>query len=289
MWMVLSSVLMMSSSAHRKPIEMYTEIGVIPIQAHRGGGIALPENTLETFEMTWKNRMIPEADIRTTSDHVIVCMHDAVIDRIAPGAPEKLKKVPFEELDLTTVKSLDVGAYRGMPGQKIPTLREVFEAMKGRRDRMVYLDYKRIDMDRLARLVKEYGLEKQVIFTTNHHDLIVQWKKQIPESPTMIWIGGSLDNIKQTMADLRETDFDGLTTLQIHVKLDERGEFIPGVSFLKEAMTEVERHGILFQVLPWRIDEAKVYEDLMEIGVRSFATDYMDMTLEVYKRFMEER
>ena len=62
----------------------------------------------------------------------------------------------FEELDLKTAKTLDVGRYRGKPGERIPTLEEVFTAMKGHPDKLMYLDYKHIDMDRLAELVKKY-------------------------------------------------------------------------------------------------------------------------------------
>ena len=279
-------VFMGCANRSNQPIDFYNNLNVLPIQAHRGGGMALPENTLESFEATWAKRMIPEADIRTTSDNVIVCMHDDTVGRVAPDAPEQLKKKKFEELDLATVKSLDVGSFRGHPGERIPTLEEVFAAMQGHPEKLMYLDYKHIDMDRLAMLVKKYQLEKQIIFTTKRHDLIIEWKKRIPESLTMIWIGGSLQKKKDTFEALRKTDFDGITTLQIHVKLDKDGNFTPDSEYLKACQKDVERHGILFQVLPWKINDPDVFRRLMDIGVRSFATDYSDMTVAVYKEYL---
>lgn len=284
---LIALITMGCSKSDRKPIDFYYHLNVLPIQAHRGGGLALPENTLETFESTWANRMIPEADIRTTRDDVIVCMHDDTVGRVAPDAPVHLKQKKFEELDLKTIRSLDVGRYRGKPGQRIPTLEEVFAVMQGHPEKLLYLDYKRIDLDRLAALVKKYNLEKQIIFTTKHYDLILEWKKRIPESPTMIWIGGSLAHKKETYASLKEADFEGLTTLRIHVKLRENGQFTPDGDYLSACLKELTKHGVLFQVLPWRINDPEVFKKLMDIGIRSFATDFPDMTLAVYTDYLK--
>src|SRR6188472_834017 len=46
------------------------------IQSHRGAGELAPENTIEAFELGWKLGTIPESDIRTTRDGVIVTFHD---------------------------------------------------------------------------------------------------------------------------------------------------------------------------------------------------------------------
>lgn len=282
-------VFMGCSNRVEQPIDFYNKLNILPIQAHRGGGLALPENTLETFETTWSGKMIPEADIRTTSDNIIVCMHDDTVGRVAPDALEHLKHLKFEELDLKTVKSLDVGRYRGKPGERIPTLEEVFSVMQGHPEKLMYLDYKHIDMDRLAVLVRKYQLEKQIIFTTKEHDLIIEWKKRIPESLTMIWIGGSLQEKKDTFAALQKAYFGGLTTLQIHVKLDKSGQFTPDAEYLKACQAEVEQYGVLFQVLPWKINNPEVYQKLMDIGIRSFATDYSDMTVSVYNDYLKNQ
>ena len=271
------------------PLSVYTDLNILPIQAHRGGGLNKPENTLETFIVTWDQGIIPEADIRTTSDDIIICMHDKTPKRLAPNAPDSLIDKKFSSMTLSTVKTLDVGSFRGGVKQKVPTLEDVFSAMKGHPERFIYLDYKKIDMTRLAGMVKDFGLEKQIIFTTKHHNLIQEWNKLIPESLSLQWIGGSQENIEKTFAELRETYFEAVTTLQIHVKpvKDQPGAFTPSPEYLRERMKEVSEQGILFQVLPWRIQDADIYNQLMDLGIRSFATDYPEMTIDNYNNYLK--
>lgn len=273
------------------PLDVYTDLGMRPIQAHRGGGFALPENTIETFLTTWEMGIIPEADIRTTSDDVIICMHDKTAIRLAPETSDSLINVSFEDMTLEVAQTLDVGSFRGEQVQRIPTLEAVFKIMQGHPERLIYLDYKRIDMDRLASMVHEFGLERQIIFTTKHHHLIREWHDKIPESLSLIWIGGSQENIDKTFDSLREHDYKGVTTLQIHVKYPDEGSdlpYKPSPDYLKDRMVEVSERGILFQVLPWRMVEPEYYTQLMEIGIRSFATDYPEMTIELYDSFLEK-
>ncbi|MBT4129884.1 MAG: glycerophosphodiester phosphodiesterase family protein [Candidatus Marinimicrobia bacterium] len=273
------------------PVKVYSEQGVMPIQAHRGGGLRIPENTLETFIETWEMGIIPEADIRTTQDDIIICMHDKTAKRLAPTTSDSLIDVPFEEMTLEVAQTLDVGISRGGQTQRIPTLESVFEAMSGHPERFIYLDYKKIDMDRLALMVRSYGLERQIIFTTKHHNLIMDWHSRIPESLSLLWIGGSQENIEKTFASIRENNYLGITTLQIHVmEVDAESDqpFKPSPKFLEERREEVSGQGILFQVLPWKMVEPEVYVQLMELGVRSFATDYPLMTVELYQNFMKK-
>ena len=253
-WIFVVIVLLTGCSVPKEsPIKVYSEQGVMPIQAHRGGGLRLPENTLETFMETWELGIIPEADIRTTLDDIIICMHDNTAKRLAPKTSDSLINIPFEEMTLEVAQTLDVGSFRGDQIQRIPTLESVFEAMSGHPERFIYLDYKQIDMDRLARMVKSYGLERQIIFTTKHHNLIMDWHARIPESLSLLWIGGSQENIEETFASIRENDFLGITTLQIHVKeavADSGQPFTPSPEYLDERREEVSARGILFRFYP---------------------------------------
>src|SRR5687767_3659439 len=83
------------------------------IQAHRGAGIARPENTLEAFEQSWRIGVTPEADLRTTKDGAIVCFHDANLERVVSNPPENAAEIGIEDLTLAEVKKLEVGSFRG--------------------------------------------------------------------------------------------------------------------------------------------------------------------------------
>lgn len=264
------------------------------MQAHRGAGIAMPENTLETFRWSWERGVTPEADLRTTKDGEIVCFHDANFKRVVkPGSP-KLEHQSIEDSTLEELQPLDVGAFRGkqFSGQRIPTLVSVFKEMQDRPERLLYIDIKQADPDSLAKLVQQCGVERQVIFTTPKYELIQVWKKLVPESMTLIWNGGTQSELAKKIAALRAKDFDGITHLQVHVHvedLDAEEPFKPQSDFIRSLGEELEKRGIVFQVLPWECNDPRAYEQLLKLGVDSFATDYPEVTLQAVKTFRDNQ
>jgi glycerophosphoryl diester phosphodiesterase len=263
-------------------------------QAHRGGGIARPENTLETFRWAWKLGVTPEADLRTTKDGAIVCFHDATFKRVVRNAPQKLKGTAIEELSLADIQQFDVGVFRGreFSGERVPTLKSVFAEMRGNPERLLYIDVKTSDLDALAELVAKFDVQRQVIFTTPDHALIRNWKTRVPESMTLLWNGGSEEKLVEKMEALRKSDFEGITHLQIHVRvgdLSSKEPFMPSREFIESLGDELAERGIVFQVLPWECDNPLAYEKLLELGVDSFATDYPDVTLAAVRRHQRKR
>jgi glycerophosphoryl diester phosphodiesterase len=260
------------------------------IQAHRGAGIAMPENTLESFEWAWKIGVTPEADLRTTQDGVIVCFHDADLSRVVSNVDASRKKTAIEKLPLAEVEKLEVGAFRGpqFAGQRVPTLAGVLSAMHGRPERLLYLDVKTANLDKLVELIREHRVERQVIFTTTKHQLIQDWKQRVPESLTLLWNGGTEAELSRKLEDVRKTGFDGVTHLQIHVHvgdLDAAEPFDPSSHFLRRLGDELTARSIVFQALPWECADPRAYEKLLELGAESFATDYPEATLKAVRDF----
>lgn len=266
---------------------MYADLGVISVPIHRGGGMHQPENTLESFEYTWARNMVPEADIRTSKDDVIVCLHDNTVYRTAPLAQEKWQKRKIAELTLAELKTLDVGAYRGRPGQRIPTLEEVFAVMARDPRKFIYLDYKDIALERLAGMVRRHGIDRQVIFTTNRHDLIVAWRKLIPESQTMIWMGGTQDEIAQTIATLRAADFAGIYIVHLHYKPVSPGKYQLSEEFMRATRDELGKQGVVVQIMPWNVEEPGVYERLFKLGLDNVGTDYPDLLRPLHDKYFK--
>lgn len=269
------------------------------IQAHRCAGLALPENTLESCLWAWEHGVTPEVDLRITKDGKIVCFHDAKLDRVPTNADEKTKKLGVEKLTLADLQKLDVGSFRGKQyaGQRIPLLASILAEMRGRPERLLYIDIKKIDLDQLAALIREFDAEKQCIFTTTHYDLMQDWKKRVPESPTLLWNGSTEQerpNHEQVLAkkmdDLRKQDFKGITYLQIHVFVGDLASdepFTPRSEFLQTLGKELKSRGIVFQVLPWECSDPRAYDKLLALGAESFATDYPEVTLNAVRRFHE--
>lgn len=106
--------------------------GVRPVRAgwptnvgHRGASVRFPENTLAAFRAALEAGAGGlELDARVTRDGHPVVMHDATVDRTTDGFGA------VAGMTLEAVRRLDAGT-TGLPGQRVPTLREVFEEFPG--------------------------------------------------------------------------------------------------------------------------------------------------------------
>ncbi|MBO7678648.1 MAG: hypothetical protein J6S75_03160, partial [Thermoguttaceae bacterium] len=129
----------------------------VNITAHRGAGNLAPENTLSALELSWSNGWVPETDIRTTKDGVLVMFHDGNFKRILPNAPDELKNKGIADLTWEEIQQLDIGSFRGeqFKGQKVVSLADIVEALKVDRSRMIYIDIKNVDIAQLARETAE--------------------------------------------------------------------------------------------------------------------------------------
>lgn len=233
--------------------------------------------------------LIPEADIRTTAEGMIICVHDNDLKRVAPAAPAPLNAMPFEKMTLERIKTLDVGAFRGRPGQKVPTLEEVFRDMQGHPERMLELDYKQIELGQLASLIGRYGLKDQVVFVTRRHHLIRQWQRVCPQATTMLWLGGTEPALDRMFEQLRRDGFAGISIVQIIVFKDTSADgFRPSVDYLRQRRSELAERGIALQLIPWEMASQAVFEKLLSAGFRFFGTDYPQTALESYRRILKQ-
>ena len=261
------------------------------IQSHRGAGELAPENTLEAFELGWKMGTVPESDLRTTKDGVIVTFHDANFKRVVKGASPALQKKGVADITFAELAKLDVGSWKGesFEGHHVPKLSEVFALMKGKPERRLYLDIKNVDLEQLAAEVRAYDVARQIIFTTTKYDMIRDWKKLVPESQTLNWMGGTEAELTKRLEEVRAANFAGITQLQLHVRLNTNGAvagtFNLSPGFLRSVGTELRAHGIVYQSLPWGVTEPKVYWQLLDLGVMAFATDRPDITLQAVQDY----
>ncbi|MCA9182646.1 MAG: hypothetical protein KDA51_14380, partial [Planctomycetales bacterium] len=164
------------------PLEEFT------IQSHRGAGELAPENTLEAFELGWKLGTIPEADVRTTNDGVIVAFHDSDFSRVVRGIAPELKSKGVADVTFDELSQLDVGAWRGdeFKGRRVSRMTDIYALMQQHPARRLYLDYKDADLEQLADEVRQYGVASQVLLASSKHDLLRRWKKLLPNSGTLL-------------------------------------------------------------------------------------------------------
>jgi glycerophosphoryl diester phosphodiesterase len=292
-------ILLMLMQANQPALSTWTVRDHLPvnefvIQSHRGAGVLAPENTPQAFELGWKLNTIPEADVRTTKDGVIVAFHDndfsRVVRNVAPDMAKKgVKDVAFDEL----IK-LDVGE-----GRKVARMSEIFALMSGHPERRLYLDIKQVDLKQLAGEVTSADVQKQVIFASTKYDLVRKWKQLVPESQTLLWMGGTEEKLTARFDELRQADFADVTQVQIHTHLKEgvsadavtRASVDPFQEcdkFLIARGDELRGRKILFQTLPYGGSSAGVYQKLLDLGLMSFATDHPDVTWDAVKSYYKD-
>jgi glycerophosphoryl diester phosphodiesterase len=258
----------------------------VVVQCHRGAGQLAPENTLEAFELGWTLGTWPEADLRTTRDGVIVTFHDGNFSRVVKDASPELKKKGVADLTWGELSALDVGE-----GRHVTTLEPVFERMKDHPERHLYLDIKNVDLPKLAAIVKSHGVEGQVVLASTNYALLRKWKALAPASGTLLWMGGTEEELRARLAELRETKFADVTQLQVHVRVKPKADvtqaeaFTLSDGFLIETGRELRAQNILYQSLPWGAADPAVYARLLDLGVMSFATDFPKQTLEAVRRY----
>lgn len=137
--------------------------------SHRGASTRLPENTLASFRAALEaGAGVLELDVRVTRDGHPVVMHDATVDRTTDG--------------FGTVRGMTLEAVRrlnaGLPGQKVPTLREVFEEFP---DAAVNLDIKDWDLPGAEKAVlgvlREVGAAGRVLVASADNGVLRRFRK----------------------------------------------------------------------------------------------------------------
>ena len=251
-------------------------------QAHRGGGgHEAPDNTLFAMQYGWSLGGIPEADIRVTADHEVVCLHDNTLARTTDAPPE-VAALPVGELTLAEVRKYDAGKkFRAdCAGQHVPTVREVFEVMRRDAEKLLYADIKNYDeklfpilLDRFLSLAREYDVASRIIVAGRDYALNCRFKELCPEIKTMQWIGGTPLERMRTFRELAAREFFGLDLVQLHLYAVEGASgwmYDLPVTDLREAFSAL---GTRLEVFPFGPFTREAIKTLLGLGIRQFATD----------------
>lgn len=275
-----------------KPAPMPREEGLFRSQIHRGGGrTARPDNALETFLWCWGLGFAPEADARLTKDGVAIAMHDDDLRRIGRGITRELAAKKIKDLAWDEVRDIDTGSYLGKEYSttRFATMESVFAAMKGRPERLLYVDEKGAPPALIAELANRFGVMAQTYYCSSNWHSVVEWRKVAPKGRSMVWLGNFPKNnspesvakteafVQQRLGEMAATGFDGIDQVQIHVRTDlsKPDPFCPSTPFMKRAIELMHKHGVSVNVVTWTEGEnADVHRKLWDLGFDHFTSDY---------------
>lgn len=232
----------------------------ILIWAHRGASGYLPENTLPAFRKAAElGADGVELDIQMTKDGEIVVCHDETINRTSNG------KGWIKDYNLAALKLFDFSkVQKGAEPCEIPTLREVFELLKPTgltinielKTGVVF--YEGIEEKTIA-LVKEYGMEDRVIYSSFNHASVVKIKQIDPAAKTaFLYADGLLDPCEYALKHRMNALHPALYNLQY-----------PG--FVQSA----EEAGIDVNV--WTVNTEEHAKMCAMAGVNAIITNYPDL------------
>ncbi|MFP4499989.1 MAG: glycerophosphodiester phosphodiesterase [Candidatus Hydrogenedentota bacterium] len=246
-------------------------------QAHRGALDERPENTLPAIEHAWGlPGAVPEVDLRTTKDGVIVCIHDTTPARTT-DAPATWAGKPIAEIPYDVLATWDAGAWFDpeYAGTRVPTLDAVFDRM-GRDDaRQLYLDLKAVALDDVITKIRARGFEKRIIFVHGNPVRCAALQRACGGARTMTWLSGPPDRIRARFKWLARRAFHGIDQLQLHLEATAKQpeiRYALEAAELAEAVAKTRAAGVALQVRPFAFDAASL-RGLLDMGIRWYVAD----------------
>ncbi|MEG3224524.1 MAG: hypothetical protein BME94_03110 [Methanobacteriales archaeon Met13] len=198
------------------------------IVAHRGASAIAPENTIQSFKIA--------------IDGVLVVCHDPTLDRTADGRGV-IKNKTFAE-----IRELDAGG-----GQKIPTLKEVLNLVKGKSDLIIEIKESGTELEAL-KMVKNTKMSENVIIASFYHSVSLNVK--------------SIDPMVKAGVIFRCQPVSSKT-----LAIDAQANIIfPQHQFLNTQMVQ-DTHYHDIQVFPWIIEDQVNFERARALRVDGVITN----------------
>jgi glycerophosphoryl diester phosphodiesterase len=232
--------------------------------AHRGASGHAPENTLAAFALAVElGADGVELDVQLTSDREMVVIHDETLDRTTSGAGW------VKDLTLAEIKALDASYGRtGFAGEKVPTLREVFDLLKPT-DLTINVEIKDSVIpyfglgDAVSQLVDEYDLGHRVVLSSFNHCSLAWLRQNGSMVKTGVLFGDVLFEPWNYAAQIWAT--------ALH----------PAYSYADYVFNLVEEaHNALLDVNVWTVNEPEDIERMIDRGVDAIITNYPERVVQ---------
>ena len=211
--------------------------------AHRGASFHEPENTLRAIEAAIKlGAEYVEVDVRRCRSGELVVIHDETVDRTTDG------KGKVSNLTLNQLKNLYLAF-----GERIPTLAEVAETVRGKIRLVVELKEPELEEQALTVLLNS-GILEDVVFASFHHRAIKKIRRLNPKVEGGIIVRSGLVSPVKVALECGATHL-----FQYYRHLD------------AETLSEAKVKGLT--VVAWTVDDRETLEKLRSLGVDGIATN----------------
>ena len=224
--------------------------GVLNI-AHRGASGDFPANTLRAFAAAIvAGAAMCELDVQRTADGVLVVIHDDTLDRTTDGGGQ------VAGASFAALRRLDAGRWRApqFAGERLPTLREVFELVRGRCALNVELKAEGI-AGAVCELIREQQAEETTLVSSFDWPAIAEVRRIAPAIRTGLLTARGAARAVATAAAMEVAALNPRHDLIDH-----------------ELCTTAHRQGL--KVYAWTVDDPAEIGRLIDAGVDGIMTNY---------------
>ena len=302
------------------------DIAFLDVQGHRGARGLFPENTIEGFKRTLELDISTlELDLVITKDHIPIVYHDFYInpnlclDENGDSINNKKNYLIYDNT-LREIKQYDCGSLNpdlerfpeppriNIPGERIPTLYEVFDLIHEYPNRNIWLNIEikfnpekqltapiNIFVSEVIKIIKKYNSTDNVNIQSFDWEVLEIVKSIDPSILTAglldySTVKSSNDSIPSPWLNGIHFENTGGTSLSI---LNEANKYIDVFSpnwklvlpnhsrYLGNTVTEIQNSG--FTVIPWTINRTDIMINLIKEKVDGIITDYPDSLLVVMR------
>jgi glycerophosphoryl diester phosphodiesterase len=241
--------------------------------AHRGASLIAPENTLIAFRMAAElGADAVELDAKLTTDGHVVVHHDKTLNRTTDGTG------PLSVRTLEELQRLDAGSHLDTKyaGERIPTLKQVFQDIGGRLLINVELTNYAHPFDNLpevvVQMVDEFDLMRQVLISSFNPIALIRTKRLAPE----IALG--------LLVMAREPGW----FIAFFRSTIPHQAYHPSFPMVHEQLIRRE-HTLGHRVNVWTVNDEDQIQDMLKMGVDGVITDAPDLAREVVQDFNARR
>lgn len=254
--------------------------------AHRGGAGLWPENTVYAFEHARDSGVdVIEMDVRSTSDGMLVVIHDATVERTTDGAGR------VADMTLGELKKLDAG-YRWSPdggvsfplrakGITVPTVQEVFTTFPDMRFIIEPKPHARSQVAPLCHAIREHGMTERVIVGSFTQAILDEFRRECPGVATSASPAEVTKFLAMYKAGLGASYSPVMQALQVP-------NHAAGLEVLSRGFVDAA-HERNLAVHAWTVNNTDEMSRLLDMGVDGIMTDYPDRLMTLLGRPRERR
>lgn len=247
----------------------------IVVVAHRGASAYAPENTLAAIKKALAMGVdMVEIDVQLTKDKQVVLMHDLTVDRTTNGKG-RVRDLTFDE-----IRKLDAGSWfsNEFAGEKIPTLEEVIETIKGKCKLLI--EVKRVKTKKpeieakIVQLIDKYNaqnwcvvqsFETQVVKNIQTLDKSIECHKLVTMNISVLPL--HLDSRIKTGTIYK---YKTVQAINPYFKM-----------LNKRKVNKIHSRGQ--KIFTWTVNEQEDMKRLIDMGVDGIITNYPDRLIELLK------